>query len=235
MKNLREPPWARYKKELLNFISQSLPQSLLDVGCGNGNLLRAAAAPGRRCVGIEIEAEHVAALRRDGLEIQLGRAEQLAFDDRSFDLVVFDYTAHHLDNLDRALLEAARVARRGRWSSLIRGMIFRFRRRGSRTILTCGHSGSIEGWAWSTAPALSAAQLTRPFSALGGFLMEFRYQLVLAAASLEAWTERARGRLTQSNGLDDLELELRAILDRARLEGVGEGGAVLFTAARTDG
>ena len=89
---------------------------VLDLGCGNGELL-AFLQTQRRCsgYGIEIDDENVLACARRGVNvIQLNLEEGLAmFKDQSFDVVLQLDTLQHLRNTERMLQETARVGRVG--------------------------------------------------------------------------------------------------------------------------
>jgi ubiquinone/menaquinone biosynthesis C-methylase UbiE len=84
---------------------------VLDVGCGTGAFAAALVERGARVCGVDPSAEMLAqaAEATDGMiELELGRAEALPFEDASFDRVVFRLVIHLVD-LPRALREAARV------------------------------------------------------------------------------------------------------------------------------
>ena len=89
---------------------------VLDLGCGNGELL-AFLQTQRRCsgYGIEIDDENVLACARRGVNvIQLNLEEGLAmFEDQSFDVVLQLDTLQHLRNTERMLQETARVGQVG--------------------------------------------------------------------------------------------------------------------------
>lgn len=88
---------------------------IVDIGCGDGALVRALAKRGATMVGIEIDARALApalAAPRVATERYLeGRAEALPLDDASVDVVIFFNSLHHVpvDRHDAALGEAARV------------------------------------------------------------------------------------------------------------------------------
>lgn len=87
----------------------------LDVGCGDGSLVRLMAREGAEATGLEIgesQLERARAASPAGDETyRVGRAEALPFDDQSFDVVVFFNSLHHVPTSvqEEALVEAARV------------------------------------------------------------------------------------------------------------------------------
>jgi ubiquinone/menaquinone biosynthesis C-methylase UbiE len=89
----------------------------LDLGCGAGHAAYALARGGAgRVIAYDPSAEMLSvvaqeAVRRghDALETRVGAAEDLPFENGSFDLIVTRYSAHHWANVPRALEECARV------------------------------------------------------------------------------------------------------------------------------
>ncbi|MFO1266271.1 MAG: methionine biosynthesis protein MetW [Rubrivivax sp.] len=102
----------------LEIIASLVPEGsrVLDLGCGNGELL-AHLQRRRRCsgYGIELADANVHAALEHGIDvIQLNLEEGLAlFDDRSFDVVLQLDTLQHLRNTEHMLRETARVGRIG--------------------------------------------------------------------------------------------------------------------------
>ena len=102
----------------LEIIAGLVPQgsSVLDLGCGDGELL-AYLRDQRGCsgYGIEIADDNVLACAQRGVDvIQLNLEEGLAiFEDRSFDVVLQLETLQHLRNTEKMLRETARVGRIG--------------------------------------------------------------------------------------------------------------------------
>src|SRR5688572_22419716 len=83
----RPRPHQIYKREFTERILALAPTSILDVGCGEAQLLRAAASGGcESCVGLEVDESLVSKHRNEGLDVRLGRAEALPFPDQSFDV-----------------------------------------------------------------------------------------------------------------------------------------------------
>lgn len=91
-------------------------ERVLEVGTGEGQVARAiAAAHGATVVGIDPTERQieVAIARGGGPDYHLAGAEQLPFDDASFDAVVCCLVFEHIDAVDAALSEVARVLRPG--------------------------------------------------------------------------------------------------------------------------
>lgn len=102
----------------MELIAQLVPEGsrVLDLGCGNGELL-AYLRDRRRCTGygIEISDANVLACTRRGVNvIQLNLEAGLSvFEDQSFDVVLQLDTLQHLRQTERMLIETARVGRVG--------------------------------------------------------------------------------------------------------------------------
>ena len=94
-------------------------RDVLDVGCGDGGLVRWLRSQGARAVGADCGAE----MLRRALEADPGHSDSyvdapgqaLPFDNDSFDVVIFSNSLHHVPSSDmaQALDEAARVLRPG--------------------------------------------------------------------------------------------------------------------------
>jgi methionine biosynthesis protein MetW len=102
----------------IELIAELVPRGarVLDLGCGNGELL-ALLRDTRECTGygIEIDDANVLASTKRGVNvIQLNLEEGLAlFEDQSFDVVLQLDTLQHLRNTEKMLRETARVGRVG--------------------------------------------------------------------------------------------------------------------------
>ncbi len=84
---------------------------LLDVACGPGALTAEAAGRGAAACGLDFSAAMVADARKRNPEIEFrqGDAEDLPFEDGSFDAVVCNCGLLHFPHPDRAIAEAHRV------------------------------------------------------------------------------------------------------------------------------
>jgi len=85
---------------------------ILDVGCGTGANLKMLAAYGR-AEGVDISEQAVEFCRQRGLDsVKLGAAEELPYEDDSFELVTALDVVEHLDDDVAGLREMRRVLRR---------------------------------------------------------------------------------------------------------------------------
>jgi len=85
--------------------------TVLEVGCGRGHLTKALATRGLDIVGIDAnpQAEVVA----ETPLVRYMRAEDLQFEDDTFDFIVSVHAIEHIPELEMALTEMARVLRVG--------------------------------------------------------------------------------------------------------------------------
>ena len=90
-------------------------QNVLDVGCGEGRFCRRLKARGVAAIGIDPTPQllETARQRDPSGDYRLGRAEQLAFDDASFDLVVSYVTLVDVPDYRAGIREMARVLKPG--------------------------------------------------------------------------------------------------------------------------
>lgn len=110
---------ARIAPLFIGFAGVRDGQRILDVGCGTGSLSRALLASGRTIdvVGVDPTASYLSfareAIPAARVQFQLGAAEALPFANGTFDVVLSLLVLQDITNPDRALLEMARVTRRG--------------------------------------------------------------------------------------------------------------------------
>ncbi len=114
-----QTPEGRYadtlEKELfLRLIQPKSGQSVLDVGCGTGNNLAFFKGLGLRTAGIDASRSMLdIAAKRLGTDVKLhlGRAEELPFNNNSFDIVTLVTVLEFVSDPMKPLKEATRVAR----------------------------------------------------------------------------------------------------------------------------
>ncbi len=103
-------------EKLRNRFFDHLPataESVLDVGCGRGDILRRCQRAGMQAHGVETDAALVEELKDKGFSVSVAPAAELPFADDSFDWVCMRHIAHHLPDLQPALAQAFRVSRTG--------------------------------------------------------------------------------------------------------------------------
>ncbi len=116
-------------------------ERLLDIGCGTGEYTRALATMYDRVDGIEIEQTRLELFQEDtpdNVELQLMSANEMSYDDDTFDTVVMIEVLEHLSDVPSALREVARVLKphgrlvlttpSRRWPLEQHGVLFRGKR-----------------------------------------------------------------------------------------------------------
>src|SRR3982751_6585252 len=110
---------AGFERTLDGLLGQADPQSVLDVGCGEGVLTQqwAQRLTGRRVVGIDLDDPAIQAewakRQAPSLECRAIKAENLPFADGEFDLASAIEVLEHLPDPEHTVAEMARVARGG--------------------------------------------------------------------------------------------------------------------------
>lgn len=95
-------------------ISELGPRRVLEVGCGMGNFAeRVARETGAEVVATDLSPRMVELAHERGLDAQVADVESLPFRDGEFDCTVANAMLYHVEHLDRALLELARVLEPG--------------------------------------------------------------------------------------------------------------------------
>jgi SAM-dependent methyltransferase len=108
----REGPDAR--EVAWEAIAELRPRRLLEVGGGPGELSEQMARQlGAEVRYLDISPHMVELARARGIDAQVGDVQQLRFGDDSFDTVVAAWMLYHVQDIDRALAELARVLEPG--------------------------------------------------------------------------------------------------------------------------
>ena len=89
--------------------------SILEVGCGIGNIVHELAEQGYDIIGRDISREAIAYGRKKypDIKIEVQPAEELKFEDKSFDIVLSFDLFEHVVQIDRHISEVFRVLRPG--------------------------------------------------------------------------------------------------------------------------
>jgi SAM-dependent methyltransferase len=107
-----------FQRTLDELFAEAAPESVLDIGCGEGVLTEqwAKALGSGRVVGTDLEDPKLeaewATRRRPNLQFEVMPVESLSFADDEFDLVAATEVLEHVDHPEAAVAEMARVARR---------------------------------------------------------------------------------------------------------------------------
>jgi 2-polyprenyl-3-methyl-5-hydroxy-6-metoxy-1,4-benzoquinol methylase len=109
---------AGFERTLEELIMRAAPQSLLDVGCGEGVLVHqwALELPDARIVGIDLEEESIQAgwaeRQAPNLEYRTMPAEDLPFAESEFELACAIEVLEHVPDPEHTVAEMARCAER---------------------------------------------------------------------------------------------------------------------------
>lgn len=107
-------PFEAYPIFLKYLGDVSTGKRLLDVGCGNGFLLRAACEAGLETYGIDISDVAIELARQNAPDanVKVGSAEDLSYSDDFFDYLTCVGTLEHCSDMNRALREMYRVTKK---------------------------------------------------------------------------------------------------------------------------
>lgn len=227
-------PVERYRRDFVALLLAQHPGSVLDVGCGDGALLRQLAAQGIAVAGVDVDADAVAALARAGFDARVCDAAQLPFPNGSFDWVVVTWSAHHFASLAVALEECWRVARRGvavidPWydtsitSQRVSLAIDRWSKRIDR------QRGMVHN------EVLTAAELIAPLAAEPQAKFEVAHWLELAPVPSAAVRDRIAQQLASVPPSEALRREAAALVEHVDRDGASDDGAIVVIARRTAG
>lgn len=224
-------PQFLYRQRLLQEIAVLKPRRVLEVGCGGGGFLRSAASLGAELHGVDPDDASVAALRREGFSAVQGRAERLEYRDSHFDVVVFCFTAHHIENWHESMLEAMRVGQAvlildpwyetGIPSQVVAAGFDRWCKAIDRA------TGMVHN------DCMTAEQLLEPVSdQLHSLKLGINYLLALHELGLERMLELADEQLRKAEQQAPWRPSLDALVAEARLHGFTDDGAVLLSVNR---
>lgn len=104
-----------YEEQILPLAARELTgaKTVLDIGCGDGQVSRLAARLGADVIGIDPTWNCVSVAGERGTVVARAGAAQLPFADASFDAVVACLVFEHIRDVDDAIAEVARVLQPG--------------------------------------------------------------------------------------------------------------------------
>jgi len=98
----------------LRYLAVPRKGRMLDVGCGDGSVLKIAQDLGWDAEGVDFDPEAVANARRKRLNVHAGKLKDQCYPDDSFDLVLISHVIEHVHDPLGMLREIRRVLRPGR-------------------------------------------------------------------------------------------------------------------------
>ena len=93
--------------------------SVLELGCGGGDLLCRLAALGWRAEGVDVDRHAIQNARQKGLNVKAGRVEDLGYPPDCFDAVIMVHVIEHIHDPRRFLQECHRILKPGGQLSLV--------------------------------------------------------------------------------------------------------------------
>ena len=103
--------------EILDRVIQINPQKILDLGCGNGNILKLLAQKiDASLYGLDISENMISEAKKrlgNNAELTVGEAENLPYSDDQFDAIICNASFHHYPNPVKALKEIKRILKKG--------------------------------------------------------------------------------------------------------------------------
>lgn len=98
---------------VLEWLAAQAGESILDLGCGDGQLTQRIAATGARVKGVDASPEMIAAARARGVAADQAKAESLPYADGAFDVVFSNAALHWVRDQNAMLAEVRRVLKPG--------------------------------------------------------------------------------------------------------------------------
>jgi SAM-dependent methyltransferase len=191
---------------VVDWLNPQPAESILDLGCGDGQLTLRLAATGARVTGIDLSPEMVATARARGIDAREGSAESMPFADHSFDAVFSNAALHWVRDQDAMMAQVHRVLKPGgRFVAEMggHGNVAAIRTAFIATLARHGHADREDGENYYSTPEAYSRRLTRH-----GFRVE-RIELIprptpLPESGMEGWLRTFRRGV-----LDSLPEELR--------------------------
>ncbi len=114
--------YNQWRKKVAKLVENQSPTKILDLATGTADFaISVSHIPNVKVIGVDISEKMLdvghSKIKDAGLnkviELQLGSAESLGFDDESFDVVMISFGLRNFQNLEKALTEIFRVIKKG--------------------------------------------------------------------------------------------------------------------------
>ncbi len=217
-----------YREEFRARVLSGRPRSILEVGAGTGAFLKSVAGQAGRITGLDPDPENITRLRLDGFDAVEGSAERLPFADGEFDVVVFSYTPHHVNDWTAALHEAMRVARNG-----IEILDVWY----DETIADQRTSHALDSWskAIDRRTGMVHNDTLPPGAMLGPVLTwrdvtyDYMCRRIASPLAIDETVQHCRDQLAKVGNDAALTRELDELIAAGRRDGMSEEGAIMLT------
>jgi 2-polyprenyl-3-methyl-5-hydroxy-6-metoxy-1,4-benzoquinol methylase len=93
----------------LRYLAVPVKGRMLDVGCGDGSVVKLAQNLGWDAEGLDFDPEAVKTAQRKGLKVGVGRVADQHYDQGSFDLVLMNHVIEHIHAPIQTLIELKRI------------------------------------------------------------------------------------------------------------------------------
>ena len=98
---------------VIEWLSPKAGEQILDLGCGDGQLTRRIVDAGAKVIGVDASPHMIAAAKALEIDVQLGNAESLSFEQHSFDAVFSNAALHWVRDHNAMLSGVRRILRPG--------------------------------------------------------------------------------------------------------------------------
>jgi SAM-dependent methyltransferase len=98
---------------VLEWLDAKPTETILDLGCGDGQLTQRIASTGASVIGVDTSPEMVAAARSRGVQADEASAESLPYPESSFDAVFSNAALHWVRDQDAMMAQVRRVLKPG--------------------------------------------------------------------------------------------------------------------------
>lgn len=103
--------------EVVNRVLAEMPGTLLDVGCGNGNILKILEEKSSiELFGLDLSANMIKEAKKrlgDSVELKIGDSEAMPWKENSFDMIICNASFHHYTEPEKVVSEMKRVLKDG--------------------------------------------------------------------------------------------------------------------------